>query len=306
MVIKINPDFMKTYRFVAILMFCALVFNLNSYAGDTIALKDAVKKKMVAVMIHGTRPGPKALLSHKYYGQCLQIDVKNLTDSALTLSLETGRILDCDHDSIQNMMITRQLVFTLDGNKSDTYKAYAMCVQETKASPDAHASYQIGDFADKNLLAFSKIIEKYNFQDNAGQNAVWVFTDNNDTTSIYADNMDESRILKKYINKYKYTSAKKIVDPSDMLGEPKVISTKPPTITANMIWEMKKSGNATMQVFDEDNKLVVTVFEKQFFNKGEQTHLVTLSGSNITKGKSYYIRLKIKGSTKEEMTATAE
>jgi hypothetical protein len=297
---------MKTNRFTAIILVCTLMFSLNSFAGDTISLKDAVKKKMVAVMIHGTRPGPKAILSHKYYGQCLQVDVKNLTDSAITLKLETGRILDCDHDSIQNMMITRQLVFTLDGNKSDTYKAYAMCVQETKASPDAHASYQIGEFADNNLLAFSKIIEKYNFQDNAGQNAVWVFTDNNDTTSIYANNMDESRILKKYINKYKYTSAKKIVDPSDMLGEPKILSTKAPTITANMIWEMKKNGNATMQVFDEDGKLVVTVFEKQYFSKGEQTHFVTLSGSKIEKSKTYYVRLKIKGDTKEEMTAIAE
>jgi hypothetical protein len=269
-------------------------------------LKTALKKKMVAVMIHGTRPGPKAMLSHKYYGQCLQVDVKNLTDSALTLSLETGRILDCDHDSIQNMMITRQLVFTLDGNKSGTYKAYAMCVQETKSSPDAHASYQIGDYADNNLLQFSKIIEKYNLQDNAGQNAVWVFTDNNDTTAIYGNNMAETKLLKKYINKYKYTSANKIVDPSDMMGEPKIVSAKPPTITANMIWEMKKSGNATMQVFDEDNKLVVTVFEKQFFSRGEQTHYVTLSGNKIEKGKTYFIRLKIKGDTKEEMTAVAE
>jgi hypothetical protein len=91
-----------------------------------------------------------------------------------------------------------------------------------------------------------------------------------------------------------------------MMGEPKIVSAKPPTITANMIWEMKKNGNATMQVFDEDNKLVVTVFEKQFFSRGEQTHYVTLSGNKIEKGKTYFIRLKIKGDTKEEMTAVAE
>lgn len=298
---------MKTYKYVAITMFCTLAFNLNLFAGDTLTLKEALKKKMISVVVHGTRKGPRAMLSHSYYGKCMQLEVKNLTDSTLNLKLETGRTLNCDKETVQNMMITKDLIFTLKGKKSGTYKAYAMCVQEHKSSPDSHDTYQIGELADNNLLQFAKIIEKYNFQDNAGQNAVWVFTDNNDTTAIYGTNLDEARILKKYVKKYKYSSAKlKVTESTEMLGEPKIVSDKGPTITGNMIWEMTKGGNATLQVFDSDDKLVVTLFEKQYFSKGEQTHFVTVSGTNIEKGKKYYIRLKVKGEIQEELICTAE
>jgi hypothetical protein len=297
---------MKNYRFIVIILFSFFAFNINLFAGDTLTLKEALRKKLISVTIHGVKKNKKSFLSHNYYGPCLQLEVENLTDSTLNLKLETGTTLNCENESVQNMIVTKELVFSLDGKKSDSFKTYAMCIQEHDDSPDEHSVFHLGELADDKLVKFTKIIEKYNFQDAAGQSAVWVFTDNSDTSSITATNRDETRKLKKFINKLKYNDSKKIVDPEDFQGEPKIVSDKPPTITANMIWEMKKSGRASLKVYDTDGKLIETVFEKQMFGKGECSYYVTLSSDKLEKGKKYFLRLKTKGAVTEELDCIAE
>ncbi len=296
---------MRTIKFVTLIIIFSFLFNHFAVAGDTISLKDALKKGLVQLVIHGTKPSSKAMLSHNYYGECLEVELKNLTDSTLNLKLETGQTLACDEDPVQNLIITKQLNFTLKGNKSLKHKAYAMCIQEHKSSPSEHTTYHFGDMSKGNLNKFSKVIEKYNYQDYAGQQAMWAFTDNNDTTAVVSDDQKETRLLRRYIAKLKFGSAIDVVDPTGFMGEPKIERTEF-TITGKMIWAMEKGGRASLEIYDEDSKLITTLFTKRHFRQGEQTQNFTYTSEKLKKGKTYTAKLKVKGATKESVICTAE
>jgi len=298
-------DIMRAIRiFTIFFIFSALSINI-SFAGDTLTLKEALKKGLISIVIRGSRQSPKAALSHAYYGECLNVEVKNLTDSTLNLKMETGQTLNCDKDPVQNLIVTKKLVLTLKGNKTAKDKLYAMCIQEHKSSPDEETTYHFGEMSKGNLLKFSKIIEKYNFQDYAGQQAMWAFTDNNDTAAVVSDDPVETRLLRRYIAKLKYAADIDVLDPTEFKGEPKVERTES-IVTGKMIWNMEKGTKASLLLYDEDGKLLVTLFEKRHFRKGEQTQNFTYTSDKLVKGKTYTAKLKIKGVIKEELPCVAE
>jgi hypothetical protein len=296
---------MRKIRFFTLLFIFSNILCYASIAGDTLTLKQALAKGMVEVVIHGTRKSPKAMLSHAYYGECLVAEIKNLTDSTLNLKMETGQTLDCDKDPVQNLIITKQMALTLKPKKTGKQKMYAMCIQQHKSSPDEQTTYHIGEMSTGNLHKFSKVIEKYNFQDYAGQEAMWAFTDNNDTSAVVSDDAFETRLLRRYIAKLKFNAAIDILDPTDFKGEPTPERTEY-TVAGKMIWEMDKPGKATLELYDEDGKLLISFFAKRHFRKGEQTQNFTYTSDKITLGKSYTAKLKVKGATKVEMVCVAE
>jgi len=297
---------MKTIKSILVyFLFFALPFSAL-YASEPILLKDACDKKMISLKIHGTKIDANLPYNKRYYGECISIEVKNLTGNLLNLKLETGRKLICDYDSIQNMMITKQLLFALNGKGTATYNAYAMCIEKNDHAPDNRSTFKIGGIADNYLIQLAQFIEKNNYQDIAGQNAVWVLTNKSDTSSIYSSDNAEKYNLKKFVSQFNITKADNKIVP---VVEPKntiFIERDEYNISGIIKWTMKTAGYASLFVYDEQGNPVTMIFDKRKFSEGEHFYDFKVVSCLMKKGEKYLVRVKIKDITEEELVCKAE
>jgi hypothetical protein len=296
---------MKTIQSIIFVLLSALLPSAL-FATDPVSLKTAFESKLIKVDIHGTAFDMGTPASKRYYGECISFKVENLTSNVLNLKLENGRKLISDYDSIQNMIITHQLVFALNGNETATYKVYGMCIEKNDYAPDSKSTFKFGEIADGYLFQLTQMLEKNNYQDHAGQSAVWAITDHIDTTAIYSDNRSEKNLLRKFIGTYQKATAEKKIVPIYDPEKTTYIERKEYNISGKIDWTMSSNTFASLLVYDEQGNLVSTIFDKRKFDEGEQSYDFKVVSCLIQKGKKYLVRLKIKDITVDELICIAE
>jgi hypothetical protein len=275
----------------------------NLYAGNTILLKDAQTNKQVELVIHGVNNETGFFPSGKHYGECLEFEVKNLTNSPLEIQVETGRKLICENDSIQNMMMTRALVIALSPNGNVTYKAYAMCIEEHDRSPNSKSTFHLGDMAEGHLLELAKALDEHNYQSAGGQSAVWTVVERKDTSSIWALNTDEKRFLRKYVS-----SLRGEIPPENETSTVILIYKETPeySISGSIQWDMKKKGPADLIVYDEQGNYITVIFNERKFESGKQESNFKVISCLLKPDKKYLVRLKVNDLTQEELIVQSE
>lgn len=147
---------------------------------DTLSILDAKLSRKLSVSIRGAY-NPNKLqpdLTSAHFGQCIDIKMKNMSDSIINVVLRCGTMLLSRDSSSQNMVVTKTLFYTLRPKEKITDRVYAMCGQLHKNSPDIYIRYDVGELADEPLLRLARLIEKKDAQNKIGQYAVWAVTDN--------------------------------------------------------------------------------------------------------------------------------
>ncbi len=146
---------------------------------DTISILDARLSGKVSIGIRGAY-NPNKLqpdLVSAHYGECMDIRIKNMSDSVINVALRCGTMLLSRDSSSQNMVVTKTLFYRLMPKQKIIDRVYAMCGQLHKNSPDIFIRYDVGGWAEEPLLRLAKVIEKTDNQNKAGQYAVWAVTD---------------------------------------------------------------------------------------------------------------------------------
>ena len=146
---------------------------------DTISIFDAKLNGKLAVSIRGAYDPNKLQpdLVSAHFGECIDIKLRNMTDSVINVALKCGTMLLSRDSSFQNMVVTKTLFYSLKPGQKLYDRVYAMCGQLHKNSPDISIRYDVGEQAEEPLLKLAKYIEKTNNQNKAGQYAVWAVTD---------------------------------------------------------------------------------------------------------------------------------
>ncbi len=147
---------------------------------DTLSILEAKLNRKLSVSIRGAY-NPNKLqpdLTSAHFGQCIDIKMKNMSDSIINVVLRCGTMLLSRDSSSQNMVVTKTLFYTLRPKEKITDRVYAMCGQLHKNSPDIYIRYDVGELADEPLLRLAQLIEKKDAQNKIGQYAVWAVTDN--------------------------------------------------------------------------------------------------------------------------------
>lgn len=290
------------------LFFFAFIFLLTfSYGeaqkGDPLLLKDAHSNKQVDMAIRGVSKDIGKLASGTHTGQCIEFEVKNLTGTSLEIKVEAGRKLICDFDSVQNMMITRELIFTLSPRESVKHKAYAMCIEQSDASPSGTSTFYMGDMASSHLLELAQTLDKYNYQNMVGQTAVWTVIGDKDTSNIWGSNAEQKKFLRKYISDLRSESTEEVFYQQ---GPVIYLESEEYNISGSIRWDMKKKGPASLIVYDEQGNYVTSVFKERKFDAGNQTYDFKVVSCLFEPGTKYLVRLKIKDLTQEELVVYTE
>ncbi len=279
---------MKALKILAI----ALIMPLGIQANQKISLKDAVDKKMVSAKITGTGYTTTNFSSH--YGECMKFEVTNLSSTPIDVFIETGRFLIPENDSVQAMMITKEMFISLNSKASRIFIANAMCTQKPNLSPNSKRKFKIGEMATGKLLQLAKLIEKYNYQDPVAQSAVWVITNKTSFTNIYTSDSVKVKILRDFLTDKPSTNNSLFKESSNVFIEGK------------FAWTMEKSAMVSIVVLNEYGNEIAKIMSNTKYEKGKQNYSFKYSGCLLEPAKTYKVRLKIQDYTVDELACTSE
>lgn len=183
----------------------SLVLGPNASAVTYTSIEEAVNRGWLRVDIAGRDSENDDPNSEAYEegwgihnGKCIKLTATNISGRSLSIMIETGRTLYPTDTGVQTMMVTEQLVFTIPVGSKQEHVLYAMCTEMSDSGPSAEDGFGLGSLADTDLRGMAQLIEKYKAQNETGQDAVWVITDDLDLSSIEGEDADVVSALRKY------------------------------------------------------------------------------------------------------------
>lgn len=294
---------MGTSKFTLVVMLG--IFSWLPFAAGnttTYTLEEALKKKLVTAVIQGNQ-----YETSSYYGKCIKLKLRNASTQSLSLRLESGRRLNCDYDSVQDMLITQSEMFALLPSQTQEFSIYAMCCEKSNHSPQKGTTYNLGAMADASLVQLARLIEQLNAQDYAGQRAVWVVTDGADPEAISSDNPEITQALKEFV--MNLSKAPKVVEREPGFiydySYPKIEGDQF-TVEGEFNWEMPVQSNVSLYLYDNSGNRLLVIFQDMPYTTGLQSYHYKVTSDALKSGNLYWIRMKQNGKTLKELAVTMD
>lgn len=172
--------------------------SLDHKRPQVISMKTAIQRNMLEIRISGSYdPRQYYEVADKdgvHYGKCMDAILKSRLDNTVLIKLESGTLLIPDDDSVQKMLVTKDILFPLFPNRIYRTRFYAMCSQMHLKSPFFITTFKVGDFADTSLVKLAKYIDSTYNQNMVAQHAVWAFTDKATTEDLIKYGGDSNSI----------------------------------------------------------------------------------------------------------------
>jgi len=264
-------------RTFAITLTITLAFIAQTNA-TRVSIPEAVKKGLISVTASYKHPG------NYFYGQCLNITIKSKSTAKVDLVLEAGRFLQPNDSSQQIMMVTEELLTSVQPNKSITIEAFGMCSQMHKSAPSDGIAMTVSNKADGHLLALAQLISANKYRSGAAQNAIWVLTDNNDLESIYCDDEKEMNTLLDFCIK---VTGKTITKP---FAKPKK-NTATGQLHGKISFDNLEKCKLSMFLYNGNNEKVITFFENQELEKTNHFSIDYEINYRKIEGGIFYLRV---------------
>jgi|688.fasta_scaffold245330_2 hypothetical protein len=173
-------------------MFFAIVLINQAQTTSFTSIEELAKNKKIDIEL-------KSLGG--YQGECVQIDIENITNEALHIWLESGRRLDNLNDAQQDILVLKDQRFNLNAKKTTTIKAFGFCCQSSNRGPRADQKFSIGWMEKDNLLWIAQYLNEHPVDFATMQSAVWVFSNDKNPASILQSKEEGVLELKKAIAK---------------------------------------------------------------------------------------------------------
>lgn len=211
------------------------------FAQQSYSIEDALRRNLVSITINGASIDKSKSGVSSHYGDCLQAQITNKTNTAFIIDIESGRLFPSFDTLVQTMLLTKSVKVKVEPKKSRRIKLFAMCSQKGKNSPSINSKFRVGQMAHDGLVALARFLEKRNCQNSLGQNAVWAITDDYDFR-ISKDETDLGKELYAFVLRIKST-----------------LNTVSQTTKIQFDSEFKKQGLVSIKVFDSEGKIVKTL-----------------------------------------------
>lgn len=270
----------KTAKFY-VLAALAICLHLQSNA-QAIGIGDAIKKRLVSVTATG-------MGGHS--GQCLQLQLRNLSKKKLEISVPAGQIFEAGDSSLQNLMVSKAESFMVESGKSSTRKLFGFCVEASDGSPGENSLFKMGKLAEGNLLKMANYLNENHLHDHpSAQYAVWAVT-NADRLEGIGD-----PVLTKFV--------------ADMLGKPmpeyQIQYNAPPqdrqlpgqpanwreafAMNGLFYYDLATDKQVDFGLYNEAGELVHSLFKNRLQKRGSHKFRFEFEIKGLPKGK-YYAKL---------------
>lgn len=253
-----------------LLMITALMFCSFSVFSQAISLEEAIKRNIITYTIEGLSGEEIPQGSSSHFGKCLKATIQNHTASAVAIKIESGRFLQPQDTNVQRMLITKTSIVRIEPKKTATQNLYAMCSQSSKASPKKNNRFKNGKIADAPLLKLAKIIEKNNYHNATGQDAVWAIANGKDMSYKKPKNQAEREIFGHVQNTFK----SKNVDTYNGM-----------TLKIGFELQLQKTSEISIKVFDEFGKCLKTLRSSASYTQGSHAFEFWIRETDFIPGK---------------------
>lgn len=139
------------------------------------SLANALRDSIISVSIQGMG---------MHEGECMDLYIQNHFNAPVRVKVNSGLKLISKDSFLQNMYITKSFDIRIAPKGKTMLRIFAMCCQVHKSSPRKGRFYKIGKLASGTILRLIKVIENSNMQNDIGQKALWVVTDNGTKESL--------------------------------------------------------------------------------------------------------------------------
>ncbi|MEP7129260.1 MAG: hypothetical protein ABI729_10345 [Chitinophagales bacterium] len=164
-----------------------------------ISLEEALKNKWVTATIRGFDYRKDSVYRSSFYGSCLVLTCKNLRTTPIEITEAAGRFFLPDDTTIQRMVLTDAVTFTLAAQQERSMPMYAMCTEAHDGAPGFDSKFKAGKMACPELLPLINFIAAHHYQNEAAQQAIWCITDKYSPYSISSEDTLISNQFRKYV-----------------------------------------------------------------------------------------------------------
>lgn len=270
---------MKTVLLLAAGLVSISLFSRN------ITLEEAVTQHLVTVKVFPRKMDDWT----SYYGQCMSIQVSNKSHQAINLEIVPGQYLEPKDTSTQRMVTTHHQVLALGAGSTQEVSLYAMCSEQSDASPDMDDAFVLGMMAQENVQRIAQYIQEHNWQNGTGQHAMWVITDDASLDGITDGNVDAVNALRRAV--------------ADIKGIEFIAYEPTPeeqyqngltSLSGNFTYEVPRNCRASLTLEDVEGRLVATFFRDKPFTPG--THKFSFSADELSlRPGKYKVMLRVNG-----------
>ena len=256
--------------------------NLNKVRG--ISIESAFNKGIISATVRG-------LGGHGE--NCILITMKNLTANDTMIRIESGRRLDTDDSTKQDILVVRENLIALAPREEKKVAVYGFCCQASKGSPKRDEKFSIGHMADSPLVKVANYLFKNLINSSVAQNAIWVVSDNHSLASINGDD-DDVKKLKKYLSMIKNIEIPWYDITYAKPDSGHVFSNRAVTVSGEISFHISIMTIGRMVVFNQKGQIVGSVFDGKPLMPDNYVYPVDLDVRYYPKGK-YSIKLFTNG-----------
>lgn len=272
------------------IVFLFILLTAKVFASDTVSIKDAIDKGMIAVMAKG---------SGGYSDECIELTIENRTGEDVILSIEAGRGMISEDTAMQDILVTKQYDFLLSKTEKAKLKIFGMCMRAHRSSPSKDSKFTVGKMADSLLVQLARFIDKFNYRNPTAQNAVWALSDGNPLESVHSESSDATG--KKLLEFMHVLTGKPFPWYTlEYVQDTAVLFTgKAKTLHGYYEYFVQNNSVVTIGIYREDGHLQQILFSQNPQNPGKYDYPFTVDVSKWKKG-NYNLRFYVDDQLKEK------
>lgn len=241
-----------------------------------------MQQKKIECKIYGSE-------NSTHYLEPITLEIKNLTNNFLSISINNGDMFIPDDSTKQNIVVTNNELISLQPKGMQKTRIKGMCTEQEDGSGNATTIYTFEPNKNENLKKIAVFISKNKLQTSAAQFAVWCITNpNNDLNNIIAADSSEENKLKRFTADLTGKSYELILSKYNY----KTHYYAPPKEKVGGMFEYNFSTKKDIQIamFNSDGILVRELFNQKMMQPGN--HKINFEyDSSIYTDDVYYFKL---------------
>lgn len=226
-----------------------------------------------------------------HYHQPLILRVKNKSVQEVQLKIDNGLMLIAGEESYQNFVVTDEEILALAPGKTVEKEIIAMCTESSDAAPGEDILYAVGQFADSNLLALTRKIEKEAIWGYEAQTAIWVLCGNRGLEDIVGYDTTLTRQLTEFVADATGQEMPPPPDENDYLRNYYApVSSYTLTMTGNFSYNLFEERSIIIALVNKDNVVVRELFNNPKEKPGDYKRTYTFDATAYT-DEYYFVKM---------------
>ncbi len=266
-----------------ILLILVFAYAFPNYANNTTDWKKeyiSIEKEITEGVV-----AAKFISIGGYSGECVMVDISNLSNKEQKILLEAGDKLLCKNEEMQNIFISQTQYIVLAPKATKRNKIIGFCCASSKSAPSNSVMFNYLNNENLKELKLANFLDLHpNLDINAVQHAVWVVCNDANIDGIYAEDPSSILELKKlvssitgkeipwYTKKYNIDSTGRLLETSSKL-------------IAIMNFNLNKEASITVQICNDKDDVLKIPMQEKLLQRGYYDYQFTWETNRLPKGK---------------------